>query len=82
MKTAFRRLSLDLRWRHVLLLVSALLFAAAIYKLMLGAGADAGIWRGVALSALYLGFCLTQRRLFTPSSRHYAEPLPRERLLK
>lgn len=81
MKNANSRPLIDLPWRHVLLLTCALLFAASIYKLMIGAGAEAGVWRGAALTSLYLGFCITQRRLFTPA-RRYVDSLPRERFIK
>lgn len=69
MKTFPRRLSGDHRVRNVCLLAAGALFLLSVFKLLLGVGGDVGIWRGVALASLYVGFCLMQRRLFTPPSR-------------
>lgn len=69
MKTHFGHPARAERIRQFCLLVAALLFLCSASVLSLGAGANVSFWRGLALSSLYLGFCLTQRRLFAPSSR-------------
>jgi hypothetical protein len=66
-----------LRLRNLAFVVAGLVFAFAVSRLLSGAGEDVGVWRGLALSSLYLGFCLTQRRLFT---RAAAGPRLRMRL--
>ncbi|PXV56070.1 hypothetical protein SAMN04487785_11064 [Dyella jiangningensis] len=50
--------------------LSALLFALSIAELLLRSGEDAALWRGLALSSLYLLMCLSQRRLFAPARSH------------
>ncbi|MDR3447785.1 hypothetical protein [Dyella sp.] len=54
-------------WRAVGMILSALLFALSIVELLLRPGQDAALWRGLALSSLYLVMCLSQRRLFAPA---------------
>ncbi|KLD65194.1 hypothetical protein Y882_03720 [Dyella japonica DSM 16301] len=49
------------------MVLSALLFALSIVELILRPGDDAAVWRGLALSSLYLLICLSQRRLFAPA---------------
>ncbi|WP_114239556.1 hypothetical protein [Dyella sp. C9] len=65
MKTIPRPLSYSQRLRSLGVVVAALVFLVAVARLLAGAGEDVGLWRGLALSSLYIGFCLTQRRLFT-----------------
>lgn len=69
MKTPFDHPARAERLRQLCLLAAALLFLCSASVLLLGVGANLSFWRGLALSSLYLGFCLTQRRLFAPSSR-------------
>jgi hypothetical protein len=57
-----------------------LLFLVSVSQLVVGTGDHESIWRGLALSSMYVGFCLTQRRLFTPASRRVARS-PRDREL-
>lgn len=54
-------------WRAAGIVLSALLFALSIVELILRPGDDAAVWRGLALSSLYLLICLSQRRLFAPA---------------
>jgi hypothetical protein len=54
-------------WRAAGIIVSALLFVLSLIALMLRPGDDAAIWRGLALSSLYVAICLSQRRLFVPT---------------
>ncbi|WP_239951126.1 hypothetical protein [Dyella terrae] len=49
------------------MILSTLLFALSIVELLLRPGQDAALWRGLALSSLYLVMCLSQRRLFAPA---------------
>ncbi|MBD8898963.1 hypothetical protein [Rhodanobacter sp. DHG33] len=53
-------------WRIAGIALAIGLFALSVAELMLRAGSDAGTWRGLALSSLYLVLCLGQRRLFAP----------------
>lgn len=58
-------------WRTAGMVLSGLLFALSIVQLILRPGDDAAVWRGLALSSLYLLICLSQRRLFAPArTRH------------
>ena len=58
-------------WRTTGMVLSGLLFVLAIAQLILRPGDDAAVWRGLALSSLYLLICLSQRRLFAPArTRH------------
>jgi hypothetical protein len=58
-------------WRTAGMVLSGLLFALSIVQLILRPEQDAAVWRGLALSSLYLLICLTQRRLFAPvRTRH------------
>jgi hypothetical protein len=57
-------------WRTAGMTLSALLFALSIAELIWRPGMDAAMWRGLALSSLYLRMCLSQRRLFTPARMH------------
>jgi O-antigen ligase len=57
------------RIRQLCLIAAALLFLGSASVLLLGVGTNLSFWRGLALSSLYLSFCLTQRRLFVPASR-------------
>ena|SRR5580693_5548652 len=54
-------------WRAAGIIVSALLFVLSLIALMLRPGDDSAIWRGLALSSLYVAICLSQRRLFVPT---------------
>lgn len=56
-------------WRIVGIALAALLFALSVVELMLHADGDAQIWRGLALSSLYLALYLSQRRMFVPARR-------------
>lgn len=56
-------------WRIAGITLAALLFALSVIELMLHADGDAGTWRGLALSSLYLALCLGQRRLFARARR-------------
>jgi hypothetical protein len=69
MKTPMQH-SYSIRWRGAGMILSALLFVLSIAELMLRPGEDAALWRGLALSSLYLVMCLSQRRLFTPARSH------------
>jgi hypothetical protein len=69
MKTFPRCLSGDHRVRNICLLAAGAVFLLSVFELLSGVGGEVGIWRGLALASLYLGFCLMQRRLFTPPSR-------------
>ncbi|AIF47561.1 hypothetical protein [Dyella japonica] len=62
--------SRSIGWRTAGIILSALLFVLALAELMLRPGNDAAIWRGLALSSLYLVMCLSQRRLFAPARTH------------
>jgi hypothetical protein len=53
------------------MLAAALLFALSVYELTFHTSTNAGTWRGLALTSLYLVMCLTQRRLFAPRSPSY-----------
>lgn len=55
------------RWRALGITLSLLLLALSLGELLWQAGNDAPMWRGIALSSLYLGLCLSQRRLFAPA---------------
>jgi hypothetical protein len=58
-------------WRAAGIFLSALLFVLSIVELILRPGNDPAVWRGLALSSLYLLICLSQRRLFAPArTRH------------
>lgn len=59
--------SFGIGWRTVGIILSALLFVLSLVELMLRPDSDAAIWRGLALSSLYLTICLSQRRLFVPA---------------
>lgn len=59
--------SFGIGWRTVGIILSALLFVLSLVELMLRPDSDAAIWRGLALSSLYLTMCLSQRRLFVPA---------------
>lgn len=54
-------------WRTVGIILAALLFALSVAALIWRPGDDAALWRGLALSSLYLTICLGQRRLFVPA---------------
>jgi hypothetical protein len=55
--------------RNICLMAAGMIFLLSVARLTLGVGGDVSVWRGLALSSLYLGFCLMQRRLFTPPSK-------------
>ncbi len=61
--------------RNISLIAMALLFLVSISELVIGSGAYVSVWRGLALSSIYVGFCFTQRRLFTPASRRVPKSL-------
>lgn len=81
MKTFSRRSLRDYRVRNFCLVATGLLFLLSVAELVLRASGDVSIWRGLALSSLYLSFCLMQRRLFVPSSRAVAKPRRQGQLL-
>lgn len=54
-----------IRWRALGLVLSGLVLTLSITQLILRPGEDSGMWRGIALSSLYLALCLAQRRLFS-----------------
>jgi hypothetical protein len=54
-------------WRTVGIILAALLFVLSVATLIWRPGDDAALWRGLALSSLYLTICLGQRRLFVPA---------------
>ena len=60
--------------RRLCLIAMGVLFLFSVSELVLGAGGDVGIWRGLALSSLYLSICLMQRRKYVPSSRWAIRP--------
>jgi len=64
MKTTTSHPSHKFSLRGIGMVVAMPLFLLSVYELVFRPGIDAGIWRGLALSSLYLGICLTQRRLF------------------
>ena len=66
MKNTRRRFSRQHSLRGICMAAAALLFVISVAALMLRPGSDTALWRGLALSALYLALCLTQRRLFAP----------------
>lgn len=66
MKTTTHRYR-SIGWRATGMILAAMLFVLSIAELILRPGADAAIWRGLALSSLYLVMCLSQRRLFAPA---------------
>jgi hypothetical protein len=59
--------------RGIGLVAAALLFVFAALELLRGNPADAGIWRGVALGALYLCLCLAYKHA-APSPLWIAAP--------
>lgn len=61
--------------RNIWLTAMALLFLVSVAALVVGGGEYVSVWRGLALSSIYVGFCLTQRRLFTPASRRVVKSL-------
>lgn len=67
--------------RNIGLMAMALLFLVSVSALIVGTGDHVSVWRGLALSSMYIGFCLTQRRLFTPASRRSARSLRHRQLV-
>lgn len=65
MKTTHRFYGLG--WRAAGMIIAALLFALSVAELLLHPGGNLAMWRGLALSSLYLVMCLSQRRLFAPT---------------
>jgi len=55
------------QWRTFGIAVSIALFVLSIAQLVMLPHEDAGMWRGIALSSLYLVACLSQRRLWSPA---------------
>jgi hypothetical protein len=74
MKNSSRHLAREHLVRKLCLIATGLLFLFSVSELVLGAGGDVGIWPGLALSSLYLGICLMQRRQYVPSSRWAIRP--------
>jgi hypothetical protein len=74
MRNFSKRLPLEYLVRKVCPIATGLLFLFSVYELVLGAGGKVSIWRGLALSSLYLSICLMQRRLFVPSSKVAIRP--------
>ncbi|QNK00666.1 hypothetical protein [Dyella telluris] len=66
MKTITHR-SRGMGWRSAAIIIATLLFALSVVELLLRPDGDVAIWRGLALSSLYLVMCLSQRRLFAPT---------------
>ena len=61
-------------WRTACMTLAAALFALSIVQLIMRPGDDSAVWRGLALSSLYLLVCLTQRRLFAPARSRRNQP--------
>jgi hypothetical protein len=80
MKTLSRRLRREYFVRKTCLIAAGSLFLFSVSALVLGAGGDVGVWRGLALGSLYLSTCLMRRRLFVPSSRMANRPEQRSQL--
>jgi hypothetical protein len=74
MKTSSKYLARERLIRRLCLIATGMLFLFSAFELVLGAGGDVGIWRGMALSSLYLSICLMQRRHYVPSSRWVIRP--------
>jgi|GEM_PF-5638717 hypothetical protein len=55
--------------RSIGFIAAADLFLLALFELLHADGGDVTMWRGIALSALYLCVCLGRRRAVSPSSR-------------
>ena len=55
--------------RSIGFIAAADLFLLALFELLHADGGDVNMWRGIALSALYLCVCLGRRRAVSPSSR-------------
>jgi hypothetical protein len=79
--TLTRRLSWERRVRNIWLIAMALLFLVSVSELVVGTGGHISVWRGLALSSVYVGFCLTQRRLFSPASRRAVRSLRHRQLI-
>ena len=69
MKTVSRRLPGEYVVRKICLIATGLIFVLSVSVLVLHAGGDVSVWRGLALGSLYLSICLMRRRRFVPSSR-------------
>jgi|KBSMisStaDraftv2_1062788.scaffolds.fasta_scaffold1185265_1 hypothetical protein len=54
--------------RSIGFIAAADLFLLALFELLHADGGDANMWRGIALSALYLCVCLGRRRATSSSS--------------
>lgn len=54
--------------RSIGFIAAADLFLLALFELLHADGGDVSMWRGIALSALYLCVCLGRRRAVSPSS--------------
>ena len=74
MRNFSKRLPLEYLVRNICLIATGLLFLFSVSELALVAGGNISIWRGLALSSLYLSICLMQRRLFVPSSKVAIRP--------
>jgi hypothetical protein len=69
MRNFSQHLPLEYLVRNVCLIATGLLFLFSVSELVLGTGCKISIWRGLALSSLYLSICLMERRLFVQSSK-------------
>ena len=69
MRNFSKHLPLEYLVRNVCLIATGLLFLFSVSELVLGTGGKISIWRGLALSSLYLSICLMERRLFVQSSK-------------
>jgi hypothetical protein len=54
--------------RSIGFIAAADLFLLALFELLHADGGDTNMWRGIALSALYVCVCLGRRRTTSPSS--------------
>jgi hypothetical protein len=69
MRNFSKHLPLEYLVRNVCLIATGLIFLFSVSELVLGTGGKVSIWRGLALSSLYLSICLMERRLFVPTSK-------------
>jgi len=69
MRNFSQRLPIEYLVRKVCRIATGLLFLLSVSELVLGTAGKVSIWRGLALSSLYLCICMMQRRLFVPSSK-------------
>lgn len=68
--------------RSIGFIAAADLFLLALFELLHADGGDVSMWRGIALSALYVCVCLGRRRAVSPSSQSSVMPGFTQRLTK